>query len=157
MAILIDRINGQNYSENIINEALSFNSGSWTVSSGSGTATLDNVNQFCGNSCLKIENNTPASDIVVTNATQDTNITRLGNYKLSWFCRKNIVQEVRSVDVLIYKNAVLLDTQTFTIGNTDLDLDINNRWLRFQSDSEYALVKNDVITLQFTLKSATTT
>lgn len=157
MAIFIDRINGQNYSENLVNSALSFNEGTWTVASGTGTASLNNVYNFEGVSCLKIENTVPASDITVTNADQDTTLDKEGNYKLSWFCRKDIALEVREIDVLIYKNAVLLDTQSFSIGNdTDAVLDINDTWLRFQSDTEYALVKNDVITFQFKLKGATT-
>lgn len=156
MSILIDRNNGQNYSENIVNPALSFNSGTWTVASGTGTTTLDVSTMFQGDSSLKIENTAPANNIIATNTIQDTTINIDGDYKLSWFVKKNIAQEVRSGAVLVYKNAALLDTQTFTIGSTDLELDINDTWLRFQSDTEYTLTKGDIITFQIRLDGVST-
>lgn len=156
MAIVIDRANGQNYAENVVNPALSFNDGTWTVASGTGTAVLDTNDIFLGSSSLKIENTVPASDIVVTNSSQTTTIDVADDYQLSWFIKKDISLEVREGAILIYKNAVLLDTQTFSIGNTDADLDINDTWLRFQADVDYTLAKSDEITFQIRLDSSGT-
>lgn len=150
------RRNGQNFAENVVDPLLLFNDGTWTVASGSGTATINTNTYYAGTGSLKIENNTPASDIVVTNSTQSTVIDIIDNYQLSWFVRKDIAEEVREGAVLIYKNAVLLDTQTFSIGSTVADDDVDNEWVRFQSTSEYALLKSDIITFQFRLDSAVT-
>jgi len=156
MAFLIDRINGQNYADNLVNSALAFNDGTWTVASGSGTASL-NTNHFVqGDRSLRIENNTPASNITVTNSNQTTEIVAPSDYQISWFLKKDIALEVREVDVLIYKNAVLLDTQSCSLGSTNADEDINDVWVRFQSTQSYSLTKGDDITFQFTLRSATT-
>jgi len=149
MAIKVDRLNGQNYAENIVDELLMFESGTWTVASGTGTASLDTNNSFVGSSSLKVENNVPASAITVSNSTQETTIATVDNYQLSWYIKKDIAEE-REGSVLIYKNAVLLDTQDFSITETD-------EWVRFQGGQSYALGKGDVITFQFKLKSATTT
>jgi len=156
MAHVVNRINGQNYADNIANPALTFETGTWTVASGSGTVVLNADNYIEGESSLRIQNNTPASDIIVTNSDQDTAIPTAGDYQISWFLKKDIAEEVRVVDVLIYQNAVRLDTQTCTLGSTDADEDINDTWVRFQADQNYNLGKGDDITFQFTLKSAIT-
>ena len=156
MADVINRINGQNYAENIVNPALTFETGNWTVASGTGTASLNTTNAFVGDTSLLIQNNTPASAITVANSSQDTNIDVDGNYQISWYLLKNIAEEVREVDVLIYENAVLLDTQTCTLGSTDADEDVNNTWQRFQSSQSYNFTKGDVITFQFRINAATT-
>jgi len=156
MAFLIDRTNGQNYAENLVNPALSFNDGTWTVSSGTGTSTLFAGEYIEGLSSLRIQNNTPASDITVTNISQTTTIETPGLYQLSLFLKKDIALEERQVDVLIYQNAVLLDTQTCKIGSTSADEDINDVWLRFQSTQNYTFSKSDEITFQFTLRGAVT-
>jgi hypothetical protein len=157
MAVELNRRNGQNYSENIIDPLLLFNDGTWTIASGTGTATINRNTYYVGSGSLKIENNVPASDIVVTNSTQSTIIDTNNNYQLSWFVRKDITEEVRDGAVLIYKNAVLLDTQTFSVGSTVADDDIDNEWVRFQSTNEYSLLKSDEITFQFKLDGTTTT
>jgi hypothetical protein len=152
-----NRQQGQNYSENIVNRALFFDEGTWTVASGTGTVSLDSNNYFVGTKGLKIQNNTVGSNLVVTNSNQDTEIVGAGgNYKLSFYAKKDRVDEIRSGAVLIYKNAVLLDTQTFSIGSETTSDDINNTWVRFQSNTEYALTKGDIVTFQFRLDSATT-
>ena len=156
MAIQVDRNNGQNYAENIVNPALSFNEGTWTIASGTGTSILNTNDVFLGSSSLKIENTDPANNIVATNASQDTDIDIADDYQISWFVKKDIALEVREGAILIYKNAVLLDTQTFSIGSTDADLD-TNEWLRCQSDTVYTFAKSDTITFQIRLDGATTT
>ena len=156
MAIKVDRINGQNYAENIVDSLLLFDNGSWTTVSGTGTAVLDTNNKFVGVSSLDIENNVPSSDYVVSNSSQNTVIDSPGDFQLSWYIKKDIPLEVREGAVLIYKNAVLLDTQEFSIGSTDADYDDNDIWIRFQSDATYTLSKTDVITFQFRLDATTT-
>lgn len=152
-----NRRNGQHYAENIVDPVLLFDSGTWTIASGTGTASLDILNVYVGNSSLKVENNTPASDIVATNSVQSTVINVSDNYQLSCYVKKDIAEEIREGAILIYKNAVLLDTVDFSIGSTDADEDINDTWVRIQSDTEYPLTKSSEITFQFRLDGATTT
>lgn len=147
--VQIDRINGQNYADNIIDPLLAFDGGTWTVASGTGTATLDANNPFFGVSSLKIENNTPLSNIIVSNSAQATTISYDDSYILSFFVKKDAADKVRDGAVLIYKNAVLLTTETFTIGSADGG-DLNDTWVRYQTE-QIALLKSDVITLQFRL------
>ncbi len=149
--ILVDRINGQNYADNIIDSVLLFDSGTWTVASGTGTVTLIASDSFVGDRSLFIENNTPASSITVTNSTQSTVIPVSDDYQLSCYIKKEVGSEYREGAILIYKNAALLDTQSFTIGSEDSDLDIDETWVRFQADNSYRLAKDDVITFQFRL------
>ena len=157
MAIKLNRINGQNYADNIIDYLLFFDEGTWTIASGTGTSLLDTNNPYVGLSSLRVENNVPASTITATNSTQNTAITGDGGlYQLSWYAKKDIAEEVRSGSVLIYKNAVLLDTQTFSLGDESASADKNDQWFRFQSDNTYNLAKNDIITFQFRVNEATT-
>jgi len=156
MAIKIDRQNGQNYAENIANSALSFNSGTWTVASGTGTSTISASTYFEGISSLRLQNNVPASDLTVTNSNHTTVIDLDGNYQISLHLRKNVALEQRQLDVLVYQNAVLLDTQSCLVGSTDAELDDNDEWVRYQLGSGYALNKLDEITFQFVLKGTTT-
>lgn len=156
MAISIDRLNGQHYADNIANFALSFNNGSWTVAGGTGSVALDTNNKVEGLSSLRIQNNVVSSPITVTNSNQNTVIGLAGDYQISWYLKKDIAQEVRNVNVLIYEDAVLLDTQPCVLGSTDADLDFNNIWHRFQSTQTYTFSKGSVITFQFQLLGATT-
>lgn len=156
MAIKIDRQNGQNYAENIANSALSFNSGTWTVASGTGTSTISPSTYFEGVSSLRLQNNVPASDLTVTNSNHTTVIGIDGNYQISLHLRKDVALEQRQLDVLVYQNAVLLDTQSCLVGSADADLDDNDEWVRYQLGSGYALNKLDEITFQFVLKGTAT-
>lgn len=156
MALIVDRTNGQNYAENLVNYALSFNSGTWTVSSGTGTSLLNTGTFFEGESSLLIQNNVPASDITVTNASQTTTIVEDGEYQISLYLRKNIALEVRQLDVTVYQNASPLTTQECILGSTDAEFDLNDEWVRFQMGVNYLFTKGDAITFQFTLKGATT-
>ena len=155
MAIQINR-QGLNYAPNVANYAMSFNDGTWNIRTGTGNVNLDNTTAFEGSKCLKIENTDTKNDIVVSNNNQDTIIKQNGDYQISFYAKKTKALEVREVDVLIYKNGVLLDTQTATLGSTNADEDINNIWQRFQCNRAYSFLKDDIITFQFSLKSAIT-
>ena len=156
MAFQINRLNGQNYAENLVNDALSFNDGIWNISSGTGTASLVFSDYIEGNTSLRIQNNTPVSDITVTNSSQDTIVPTDGDYQISLFLKKNIANEVRTVDVLVYEDSVLLDTQSCVLGSTDASDDVNDVWQRFQLDQNYSFSKASVITFQFVLKGVAT-
>ena len=150
MAFKIDRINGQNYADNIIDPLLLFDSGTYTVASGTGSASINTNTYYVGSGSLRIQNNTPASDIVITNSSQSTIIDIVNDYQLSFYVRKDFA-EAREGAILIYQNAVLLDTQTFSI-----DAGITNEWVRFQSDTKYSIIKTDNITFQFRLDGVAT-
>ena len=156
MAFAIDRLNGQNFADNIVNSALYFDAGTWTVVQGTGNVTLDANEALSGNRSLKITSTTPSTDVLVSNAVQDTEIVLSGDYQLTWFAKKNIAQELRGGTVLIFQNGSPLDTQSFEIGSTVAEDDINDTWVRFQTDTNYNFTKGDVITFQFGLSAATT-
>ena len=149
MAIRVDRINGQNYAENIVDNLLLFDSGTWTIASGTGTASLDTNNVFAGDSSLKVQNNTPASSLTASNSVQSTIMPSTNRYQLSFYVKKEIALEVIPASILVYHNAVLVDTQSFTIGSADADFDDNDTWIRYQNDKIYAFDKGDDITFQF--------
>jgi hypothetical protein len=151
MAFQINRRNGQNYAENLVDPILFFDSGTWTIVSGTGTSALNDTNYFVGSNSLKLENFTTTTPLVSSNSTQSTEIGKTTDYQLSWYLKKtNALQEVTG-NVLIYKNAALLDTQTFSIGSTVADEDVNDVWQRFQADANFSFTDKDVITFQFTL------
>jgi len=158
MAFKIDRRNGQNYAENYVDPLLDFNDGTWSISSGTGTATLDSNNFVSSGSSLKIENNVPLSAITATNSTQNTLAPINGEYQISWYIKKNLDLEVVNGSVLIYKNAILFDTQSYSIGSDIADLPLNefDVWVRYQSDVNYIFDKDDVITFQFRIDSSET-
>lgn len=156
MGIAINRQNGQNYAENLADPILLFDSGTWTIASGTGTASLDSNNRYVGSKSLKVQNNVVESSITANNSVQNTVIDLGGEHQISFYAKKDIALEVRSFSLLIYQNAVLLDTQTFSLGSTDSDLDVNNKWVRFQCDTSYTFTKGDVITFQFRINSAVT-
>ena len=156
MAFNIDRTNGQNYSENVIDPLLLFDSGTWSVSSGTGSSTLSTVKKFVGDSSLRLENNTPASDLVATNSVQSTVIDTTDIYNISWYALKVNYLEAQDAAVLIYKNAVLIRTEEFTLGSVDPDLEQNDVWVRFQSDESVLFELGDIITFQFKLSGITT-
>lgn len=149
MALKVDRINGQNYAENIVGNTLLFDSGTWTTPSGTGTAVLDNSISFVGSNSLRLRNNTPLIDLVASNGEQST-IVEDSSYQLSWYAYKDMGTDDIDADVLIYEDEVLLDTQSFTLTDDSV-------WVRFQSDQTYTFTKGSVITFQFKLKSSDTT
>jgi hypothetical protein len=157
MAIKVDRINGQNYAENIVDNLLLFDSGTWNIASGTGTATLDTNNVFAGDSSLKVQNNTPIAALTATNSVQSTIMPSTNKYHFSFYVKKDVALEVISGAVLVYRNAVLADTQSFTIGNGVSELDENDTWIRYQNDKIYSFDKGDDITFQFRIDSLVTT
>ena len=156
MAILIDRINGQNYADNVVDPILFFSTGTWTTVSGTGTSLLNVANAYTGVSSLRLENNVPASSYTASNSVQSTEASYDGVLKVSWFAKKTISTEVVNASVLIYKNAVLLQTDSFSIGSTDAAIDKNNVWQRFQTDLNIDVSKSDDITFQFRIDPSTT-
>lgn len=149
--IQLDR-QGQNYAQNLVDYLLTFNeSSTWTAASGTGTAARDLDNPFAGVASLKLNNTAPTNDLVITNAIQDTEIPFGGTYQISAYFKKSQPLEVISGAMLIYKNAVLLATETFSIGADNADTDIDDTWVRFQTSNNYNFVKGDTITFQFRL------
>lgn len=149
--IQLDR-QGQNYAQNLVDYLLTFNNAStWTAASGTGTATRDLDNPFAGVASLKLNNTAPTTDLVATNAVQDSEIPFNGTYQISAYFKKAEPLEVISGAMLIYKKAVLLATEEFSIGTDDADTDIDDTWVRFQTSNNYDFVKGDAITFQFRL------
>jgi len=156
MAILLDRINGQNYADNVVDPILFFDTGTWTTVSGTGTALLNTENPYVGSSSLKVENNVPASSYLVSNSSQSTIANYNGTFKISWFAKKTISGEVVNASVLIYRNGVLLQTESFSIGSISVDLDKTNTLQRFQADLDISVAQGDEVTFQFRIDPSTT-
>lgn len=151
--IEVNRLYGKDYADNNIDELLQFNiAQTWVTSSGTGSGVLDTTQRFEGVSSLKIENTAPTTDLKITNAVQNTVIDYAGNYALSFMLLKNELDEELTLDVEIFKNAVLLGTETAILGSeTDGD-PTNNLWVRFQSSANYTFAVSDLVTFTFTLK-----
>lgn len=145
--VQINRV-GKNYADNLIDYDYAFNSSqTWTVASGTGLCNTDTNYAFNGLLSLKIENTVPTSDIVVSNASLSTTFTRkLDNCALSFYLYKSDASYAYSGEVKIFKNAILLDTQTF-----DLSAIQDGAWYRFVTDTTYSFVTADVITFTIQL------
>ena len=153
MGATVNRQNGQNYSDNVIDDLLAFDrEQTWTVSSGTGSATIDDELFYEGNSSLQIFNSAPTTDLVVTNAVQNTLIKQDGAFGLSLYLRKEQPNEFMTLEVNVFKNAVLFNTQTFVLGSETTADDIDSKWQRFDTYVDYAFSKHDVVTFTFTLK-----
>ena len=153
MGIIVNRQAGQNYSDNIIDPLLAFNDNqTWSVSSGTGSASLDTNVVFEGLSSLKILNTAPTTDLVITNSTQKMLIPYDSDYGFSFYMRKDEVDEFMTLELNVYQTAVLFDTQTFVLGSETTADDINDKWVRFVIDTDYSLTKGDDITFTLTLK-----
>lgn len=142
---------GKNYSKNLIDSLLSFNKTStWTVSSGSGSAVCSTEDSFDGLQSLKITNSDLSADFITTNAVQNTEIIKSGDYGLVISIKKPTALEVITLRVNIYKNAVLEYSTPLVIGNKlDASLDDTNIWVRYMTESNLALSSGDIITLTF--------
>jgi len=156
MANLVNRQNGKNQAENIIDYLLTFESAqTWTASAGTGTAILDNTVNYWGTNSLKIENTAPTTDLELTNSVQSTVIDTGGKYQLSWFVRKDDALETYSGHIEIFKNAVSYNTQSFSFGGDGSDeyvnKDYNDVWVRFISNIELDFAKSDVVTFKIQL------
>lgn len=156
MAFHIDRSNGQNYAENIVDPLLLFDNGTWTTAGGTGTVLLNSDSVFVGDSSLRLENNAPTADYTASNSVQSTLISVTGDYDISWYCLKTIAEEIVNGEVLIFKNAALLARETFGVGNLDPVFDNNNTWVRFQAGVSFQFNSGDVITFQFKVAPSTT-
>ena len=143
---------GLQYADNICNETLTFNSDStWTVSAGTGTAGIETTNYFEGKGSLLINNNDVVNDITVSNSTHDTIIGQNGVYGVSMYLSKKEALQAITGNVKIFKNAALLQTETFTIGSDDADEDINSEWVSFVFENSYTFAKGDIISFTFTI------
>lgn len=153
--VRVDRNNGQNYADNIIDSLLDFEqTQTWTTSTGTGTATINNAFAYAGDSCLKIENTNPTNDIEVTNSVQSSVINVSGDYQFSMFARKDDSGVPYSGHIEVFKNAVTYSTQTFTLGSDDSNEDypdFNEQWVRFISDTTLTFAKSDVVTIKIQL------
>lgn len=139
---------GNNYADNIIDPDYTFDEvQTWSVTSGTGLCNTDTNYAFNGLMSLKIENTVPTSDIVVANASLSTTFTRkLDDCQLSFYLYKDDISYEYTGEVKIFKNAVLLDTQTFTLEDTQ-----DEDWYRFVTDDVYSFATNDVITFTIQL------
>ena len=137
-----------NYSDNLLDSYMSFNEvGTWTVSAGTGSGIHSTDYVFEGERALKIQNTAPTTDITVTNAIQNTVIDlKIGTCYLSFYMLRLSTSRTYEGNVKIFKNAVLLDTQEWSLLETE-----NGEWYRFVSDQSYTLVETDVITFTFTI------
>jgi len=151
MALRIDRF-GNNYADNLLSYKMLFdNTDTWTVNSGTGSANTTLGNAFVGDKCLKIQNTDVVNDITVTNTTHATTINSTMTCGLSFYLYKKQALQAVIGNIKIFKNAVLLDTQTFTLGTDNADTDEDSVWVRFMSDQSYNFIKGDVITFTFTV------
>lgn len=156
MATQLLRGNGNNYADNVIDPQLYFGeSQTWTISSGTGSATLTNTLAFSGENSLKLENTDPTNDLEITNSSQSTIIGIGGTYQLSYYVRKDDALEAYSGHVEIFKNAVSYVTDSFTLGGDDSDefanKDYNDEWVRFVCDVDLSFIKSDDVTFKIQL------
>lgn len=144
------------YNNNLIDYLLTFEpESSWSISSGSGTATRSNLQSYYGTYSLRIVNNTPASAIVATNAVQDYEILEGANFAFALRVLKQNPTEVITGKLNIYQNAVLLAAEAWSIGSATAADDIDGEWATFVSNT-YALTKGDNITFTFEIDSNAT-
>lgn len=141
----LDRANGQFYADNVIDYLLYFeNSQTWTASSGTGTATLDNTLAFTGSNSLRIENTDPTNDLDVTNSAQSTVIGVGGDYQFSYFVRKDDTGVTYTGHVEIFKGGSTYYTQAFSI-------DEDETWIRIVNDAPLSFLKSDEVTIKIQL------
>lgn len=137
---------GNNYSGNLIDDYLTFNSsGTWIVV-GTGSASHSSDHAFEGTQCLKIQNTAPTSDIVATNNTQNTTIKlKTASCGLMFYLYKESDSDIFSGSVEIFKNAVSLGVENF-----ELAADQDAQWYKFITKNTYDFVLDDVVTFKFT-------
>ena len=155
MGVEVTRAYGKEHRDNLVDDLLSFNvAQTWSNTSGTGTASLDNNILFEGVSSLKIINTAPTTDLVVSNTTQSTIIPFDGNYGVSFKMRKDEVDEFMTLELITFQNASPLTAQTFVLGSetTADDLLVNDLWIPYTINTQYPFTKGDDITFTFTLK-----
>lgn len=135
---------GVNFSENIIDNLLAFNSASTWSAVGTGYGAVDNNMFFEGKGSLKIENTAyKTTDLTVNNTTQSTVVKTDGTHDLSLYLRKTLAEDV-SVTVEVYKNGASLYSTPFTFAETQVD-----EWFSFCTNENWSLSKGDIITFKF--------
>lgn len=143
--IQIDRQPGHHYADNLLDPFFNFNdSATWTVSSGTGSATHSSLRAFEGQRSLYMQNTDPTTDFIIT-TTKETTIPRTGNYQYSLYARKEEPTTALDLEVKVFKNGTLFNTQPVNI-QTD------GKWLRFILSGTYDFNAGDKITFSFNLK-----
>lgn len=142
---------GNNYSDNVLDSFLDFNSiASWSVTEGTGSGEHSGDTTFEGGRSLKITNTDIANNLTITNTTQNTLIDINGDYGFAIYVRKEDALKTIKLKVNIFKNAVLLDSPTLTIGDAlDSSLDDTDVWVRYMSDTNYSFISTDEVTFTF--------
>lgn len=156
--IQLSRDYGKDYVDNHIDPLLGFNTfQKWNVTSGTGSAILDTDILFEGNSSLKIENTDTNTNIELSNSAQNTVIPYTGDFNLSFYTFKNDPNEFFGLDINIFKNGVFLATEFTVIGSDNSEEDVNNEWVRYQSNTSYTFARGDVVTFTFSMGGGSVT
>ena len=141
--------------ENIVDSLLGFNEAqTWSVSGGTGSASIDTNLAYEGNSCLSLLNTAPTTDLTVTNAVQSTSILFTGDYQVSLRLRKDVVDQFLTLEMKTFVGATDFNTQTFVLGSetTADDLSLNDAWITFTANIPFNLSKGNIVTFTFNLK-----
>jgi len=144
------QINGKGLhaSENIIDNLLSFNVNSTWPSVGTGNASVVSSTYFDGSGSLLINNTDyQNTDLTVSNSTQNTLIPYDGDYDFSLYLKKSLSEDV-IINVEIFKNASSVYNQDLTFASFNTD-----NWTSFMTNENFRMLKNDVVTFIFTVKS----
>lgn len=148
------KVTGQKPTDNLIDNLLSFNVPSiWTVT-GTGTASISSTVYSHGSGSLYIENTDPTNDILVNNTAQSTEPPEDGDYNLTFSVLKTLDDVELTGEIQIFKDAVLYDTQTFSIGSTT-DADQDDRetgiWTSYVGIQRLSFTKGQVLTIKIQL------
>lgn len=134
---------GTQYSDNVIDPLLNFNTPqTWSVTSGTGSATISGDYAFEGNKSLWVQNANGDNDIVISNSVQNTVIPVSGSYGLNLYLLKTENKNI-SGKVKIFKNNVLFATESFA------NFSLLNKWVLFTSSKSFVFAKDDIITFTF--------
>ena len=152
MAIISGLTYGKDYADNLIDDLLQFNiPQTWTVSSGTGSASLNTTILFEGKSCLELFNTAPTTDLTVTNSVQSTIIPYGGDFIFSCYLKKKDILNFIDVGIQLFQGAAPLAENVFRLGSEDAEEDFNLDWIRFQSPV-YDFNASDEITIVLTVK-----
>lgn len=137
---------GTQYSDNLIDNLLSFNVSSTWSTVGTGTALLDASKYFEGSGSLRLTNNAyKTTELVANNTVQSTIIKFDGVYDFSLYLNKTLAEDM-SVTVEIYNNASLVYDTALTLSDTDV-------WTSFITNENFNFLKGDEITFKFKINN----
>lgn len=141
---------GLQYSENLVNYILSFNEASvWTPIPASGASKIEDTDYFEGTGSLSLSNFDVVNDITFSNTNHGTVIPIDGKFGFGFYLYKEEPLVAITGSIEVYKNAILFNTEDFSFGSSDSELDVNGNWQSFDSSVDYNFVKDDVITFKF--------